>query len=300
MCGGEEKLNSEFPEMKPFLEVLSKEDNGKGNGFEDMVYINDVRYDAVGQSLYLKQTVSTENPAAVVMINTELCTKAGNSLGRISHTESDAGRFSYWYRMGDVQPEQIGNGELCIHVVMSWAEKETGRLGAIEVKDKYPVWTDTNVKEIMLQAPTHCRSQKDDFIKVVYNRMPQWTETADYIYNCEPVAQGQPLYLDCGGEVMLDGKVFSELYGYQLLLDSYRGAALYQKEDGLSVEKTNDGFRWSFLNDWNNYVPSRRLPIQDPVEFRLRLSFYCEGEETPDTVLICSDLEEDEKTNKKN
>lgn len=290
-CGAEQ----EFPALKETImnkSVLMTETEETSTGFENMVYIDYAIYDGNKNRLSLRTAVSLLEKASIIMTDIHVLTKDGKELGCIRHTASDTNRDVCWYHMDDISPEMIAGSVLNIKAQTSWQEEKDGAIKALEIEDDYIVNVDTNVKEIILEAPVHKSSKAEDYITVAYNRAASQEETIDYTYRCDLRPDGQFLYLDCSGEVILEGKSYSEIYSYNMLVDSYNGVAVYNNEEGFQTEKTEKGFKWSFNNQWNRFVPARRLPLRDPVIFRLRIEFYCENETDPDNILISSDLED--------
>lgn len=299
MCGGTDQLSGEFPRLNSALDRAGILADELEMGIEDVLYIDYAAYDQKQGKLFLRITVSLKEVAAVVMTDVDIMTKAGEKLGCIQytadHTSWDSRKFETKVDAGALKDPVI-----LIDARTSWMEQQSGRVGAMEIKDEYVLSFHTYVKDIILEDPRHIKTKEDDAIRISYGRASMVKEEIDYEYPCKLEKEGQELYLCCKGDVKLEaGKKFSEIYRYNLLVDSYSGVAVYNNESGFSAEKTEEGFHWEFDKVWNRIVPARRLPFRDPVIFRLRIEFYCEGEKDLDSILVSSDLDIEGQKNEK-
>lgn len=118
-------------------------------------------------------------------------------------------------------------------------------------------------------------------IVVVYNRKPNSKEYIDYWHDEKIVADGQELYLQVSGKVEMEGdSVIMDVYPNDIILRvTGKGTVNYKpitKQDVKRIfpdlakpaaERIKQPFHFNFDLDWGGRVPSRRLPMKDPVDF---------------------------------
>lgn len=301
MGGGANQFSSKYPLLYAMVKnAVSPSQTNENSAFTDLVYIDYVSYEPQQELLNLKIVVSLTEPTSAVMTDVTVTAADGTILATFHHTAFNTSRDSCWYQIENVSADH--GSVITTKAHSCWHCKENGTLKEMEVEDSYVLALISNVDKVNIDDPSHKRSPGEGSIYIAYNRYPQVNEVLDYVYPYEISGGGQHLYLDCKGEVELTGqKEFSEIYSKSLLVDSPAGygVAIYKNDQGFTVKKSEKGFTFSFDKDWGSIVPARRLPLRDPVFFRLRIEFYCVGETACDAILISSDLETPEKANER-
>lgn len=293
LVGGEALLRREYPDIFDLI-WYSKKPETKGinhKGFSNTLYIDYLSYDRASQRITVKAVVSLLHQATVMATDITVKTEGGIILGQICMRSHEKNRDVFLFHIDQIDPGLLKKHILIAEVHTCWHEAEHDVIREMELKDACIVNLTTVVESQEVVHPRHVKSQEQGPITVSYNRSTSG-EMIDYSYECRMLPEGQELYLESAGKVKLLGnKKFSEAFRFTALVDSARGVAMYQNTDEIKIEKTGDGFTWSLNRDWNNYVPTNRLPLKDPVIFRFRLNFYCQGDTEPYSITVSSDLD---------
>lgn len=109
--------------------------------------------------------------------------------------------------------------------------------------------------------PVRKKDSRNDFILVVYGREAKGAEQPDYEKRVQlsPDGKSQELLLQCGGEVICGEEIRNAL-AMGLVMDTGHGMAASK---GLQVSFSGRKLIFSQAEDWNAYVPTKRLCLED-------------------------------------
>ncbi|GHT32215.1 hypothetical protein AGMMS49574_15300 [Bacteroidia bacterium] len=299
LYGGETRMKAELPALYDLIQrtrnycqknnpLNAIKDDG---GFQDCAYIDYIEYDAENKIVYAKAIVSLTVQAFWIDSKIELTTGNGEYIHTEYLTTENAFRQEMTIVVPNIDESQFTSKLIDAKLTSLWHSSQSKMLESQEAEDQSIINSDDIIGQITVNDPNHIKTSTDDFIKVVYNRTPGDKEIVDYDYPQGPIGGSQPLFLDCYGSATLtEGKTFDKIGALNLLVDSQKGVAYYKNDISNRIYATANGFEWKLNNDWQNNVPTSRLPQRDPVYFRMKLNFYCKGDDNEYDITIASDI----------
>lgn len=301
LYGGLDNLRDQFPLFhQAYEKTLEAHKNGIGldymtlrqtgdevlNNFVDGIDIEYVNYTITNNKLEVCGVTSLTEISNYIDQHMEIRTSEGEIVAGLSTSTESTSRASIEINT-DFDPCKFKSNILEIDYTCVWINSKNGLLKAqIASEDHEELYINNIVKNIKLNNPI--KKQNPDLTKVVacYDRIPQLTETVDYIYQeAIDYIDGklcQKLILEFGASVEFYENTadFKSIIpqSFILRLTSERGMAKYSTTDRMKgiesrFTNTNNGFVFNLDSDWKDTVPSAMLPIHDNVDIHMEVNF---------------------------
>ncbi len=294
LYGGEETMKNRLPLFyRAYQKTAALHEEGKGlayttflqldeenrETFTDGIDISCVNYTVENNMLYAEGITSLVNTADFIDEHIEIQTAAGETVYGAS--QSTANTYTSSIKVNTpFNPREFQSCTLLVDYMVTWIDGQTkllkAQLYSREANEKYYL---TNcVENINLKFPY---SKQNENVIVCYNRQPTVKEKVDRTYQQAIHGNVQKLFLD----VQADVKFKSSSSGFAgidpttfVLKLASRGMAQYKTagrmdEIAKRFVDNGQGFSFSLDSDWQDDVPTARLPLWDLVDIQMYAAF---------------------------
>lgn len=292
--GGEENMQKYLPQFyNVYKDTLDSHSDGnrkiyqtllqmpeeQRNTFVDGIDINFIKYSSDDGTLLIQAETALVKEAS--HIDEYLCIKTedGESVGEIKQSTANVYRTQCNFKTAFNSLDHKSSN-LQVYYFVTWVEKEENTLKA-QVYNRNATETfyiSDCVDHIDFKFPS---STFNEQVVICYDRQPAVSERVDRTYTACFKDGVQKLFLDVNGEVIFKNSAadFSGIDPTSFVLKLVStGMAQYSTVNRMdtivkSFVKNDRGFSFSLDKDWQDNVPSARLPLRDIVDIAMYTAF---------------------------